>query len=553
MKNEEPESVSAGFSLRERLSGGAPVLQALVVSLLAHGLFIAVVYLQTGFRPPLRVEFDVSRGVALMSQIGNSARIEEREEATLAPAPETPDVTEHADAPDPDDVSVITAERERTREAREQAEQDEQDRVQSQRAEQEARQRRRERRRVEEQRRAEAEAQAAAEVEAEPAEDDSDAVAAPVVEADSGVPPAERYPPGTLNPVATDVGMWGPEGAQIVVILRNDRLRRSPHEDSVRRVLSSFPDWKSLLGGADLDPIDDVDTLLIASSDPRYVNRTFLAAVHTIPPSAVTRVLSEGFNGAVVWTERDGRLIGEPDWGPSIVDPRVFVIPTENVFIFSRPEFIAPLLSDAPAPVGLDIARDEVLGRNGSPGSDDEDASGNTDGEPTPAAASGAADGDGDSSALSAVKPSSVVADDRPPVRDDGWLRGILNLADFGGAGADGPAVIVSTGAIRSLSIRGMGNATEPQSLSAAITASADPVVRARFVFRDREEADRFRRAWPEIIDANRTALSLTGLSGPLSEAGVRTDHNEVIAEFVIPGRVLRRMAVTIERLMNAR
>lgn len=531
-----------------------PVLLALAVSLLVHGIFVAFVYIQTGFRPPLRVEFDVSRGVALMAQSGNSARIEEIDEPRVASAPEVREDIVESDAPDPDDETVITPERERAREAREQ---EERDRAAQEQADREARQRRRERRRLEAEQRAQAEAAAAAsesETESEPAEEDSNepetAEATPPGEPNSGVPPAERYPPGTLNPVATDVGMWGPEGAQIVVILRNDRIRSSSHEDSARRVLSSFPDWKSLLGGAELDPIEDIDTLLIASSDPRYVNQTFLAAVHTIPPSAVTRVLSEGFDGAVEWSERDGRLIGDPDWGGNVLDPRLFVLPTENVFIFSRPEFIAPLLSNAPSPVGLDATRDAVLGR--SDAVTDDSAVGE---DPDHSTVADADSDDGDENRASAIepKPESVVADNRPPKRDDGWLRGILNLADFGGAGPDGPAVIVSTGALRSVSVRGMGDAPEPQSLSASITAAADPVVRVRFIFVDRAEADRFRRAWPDIVDANRSVLNLTGLSGPLSEASVRTDHNEVIAEFVIPGRVLRRMAVTVERLMNAR
>jgi hypothetical protein len=154
---------------------------------------------------------------------------------------------------------------------------------------------------------------------------------------------------------------------------------------------------------------------------------------------------------------------------------------------------------------------------------------------------------------LAVDEPDAVEADDNPPVRDDGWMRGILNLADFGGAGDDGPAVVVSTGSISSLSIRGMGDAPAPGSLHASISADADPVVRARLLFEDNAQAGEFVDAWPGILEANATSIRLSGLSRPLSEAEWSVDHNEAIVEFTVPERILRRISVTVSRIMDSR
>lgn len=596
----DDELVRPGTTLRERIGEWRPVLLALLFSFALHAAFFLLVFLKTGFRPPLRVEFEASQGVALISQFGRSPDDERSEPVEIRSFEphEQPEVEDAA----LDDSTVITEESEARRKQKEAEE------AERERREQQARRRRREeRRRAEQERQARQEAEAAAKAEASSENADSDdtesgeepddggapegADSAPSEGggADPGVPPAQRYPEGTLNPVATDVGMWGPEGARVVVILRNDRIRRSPHAESARRILSSFPDWQTLLGHADLDPLADIDTLLIASSDPRYVNRTFLAAVHTIPPARIVEVLSAGFPRGVTWTERDGRLVGDPEVDPGILDPRVFVLPTENVFVYSRPEFIAPLLTDAPAPVGLEtavsLAEDGAANgaeaepatsggmEDASDGAAESDASekdASDEAAETRSETSGVTDRSGSDPPRSASRPTGndraedgrspeprrpepVAADDRPPVRDDGWMRGILHLADFGGTGDDGPAVIVSTGSIASLSVRGLSRALRPQQVHASVTASADPTLRARFVFADRAGAEGFRDAWPDILAANESMLRLTGLLGPLRDARWRIDHNEAILDMTISGSLFRRIALTISRTMRAR
>lgn len=447
---------------------------------------------------------------------------------------------------------------------------------------------------------------------------DTDADADP-----SSLPPSQRYPQGTINPVATDLGMWGPEGARIVVVLRNDRIRSSVQREPITRLIESFPDWRTLVGSYELDPFEDIDTLVIASSDPRFINRTFVAAVHHLPPEEVVETLSSGYHDGVNWERERGGLLGRPALRGGI-DPRVFYIPTNNVFLFTRPEYIRDLQRGAPSARGMEEAleryapqaddsveddannaTDEEPG-GAAPADDSErteadagqpaaDTSTETDG-PEQSAANAGADGEGTDPATQADADTPAVADEasdegtalapppipreapdanarqeaagepepprarprpvrpdrEPPVRDDGWLRGITELADYGGVGDEGPAVMVSTGSIASFRLQGY-RGPQPQALHASIYADRDPLVRARVLFDTDREAARFVASWRDIIRSNRASLMVTGLYGTLEGATVEQDMNEANVTFSIPGSTLRRLSITVSQMMQTR
>lgn len=56
-----------------------------------------------------------------------------------------------------------------------------------------------------------------------------------------------------------------PPGAQIALRVDMARIRRSPIAPDVRRLLAAIPDWKALLEGSGIDPIEQLDRLLIAT------------------------------------------------------------------------------------------------------------------------------------------------------------------------------------------------------------------------------------------------------------------------------------------------
>ena len=586
------------------------ILRALAISAVLHALAMAVVYIGGQLAGDTSIRFSESRGVALLSSVGQrpsryeeldvtiedldhelvdpsadaeggedppDAELTEGEEPdpTLAGEDTEPAVDGGAGAPDeatedgdvvepagptPEELAELAAAEEALRQA-------------------EARRRRRERER-------EAERVEQARIAEEQRQLDEAARIAELRRTDPmALPPAQRHPEGTLNPIATDVGMWGPEGAQLVVILRNDRLRRSPHRESAQRLLRAFPDWRSLLGGAPLDPLEDIDTLLIASSDPRYINRTFLAAVHRIPPHELVEALSLHGLGGVDWEDQRGRLMGRPRRTRGI-DPRVFYIPTENLFLYSRPEYVPDLQRNLPTARGLDRALEQAIGSgddeagaNGSgqtgsgqagagvapgaePGAAGADTPGAAGGDRAPGATAGSGGGSGaGAAAADASRPQTVVrtrlravrADDEPPLRADGWVRGLTQLADFGGAATDGPAIVITTGTLAQFRIDGMGGVTPPTALHASVMATANPEVQGRMQFGTAREAQAFIDRWPAILSSNRAALTLTGLYRPLSEARWETDYNEAVFRFTIEQATVRRLVATVSQVMQTR
>ena len=72
--------------------------------------------------------------------------------------------------------------------------------------------------------------------------------------------------PGT-GARATGPGLaaYAPPGAQLALRLDLVRLRQSPLAQEVRAVLAAVPDWQALLDGSGIEPLDDLERLLIAS------------------------------------------------------------------------------------------------------------------------------------------------------------------------------------------------------------------------------------------------------------------------------------------------
>jgi hypothetical protein len=104
-------------------------------------------------------------------------------------------------------------------------------------------------------------------------------------------------PKPTPPPETTDLSPFAPDDANLVVLLRMDKLRRSPHRAGAEALLAALPDWSTLVAGSGVSPIDDFEALLIATANPHDVTATFLAARHSDGPkmrSLLTRKLPDG-------------------------------------------------------------------------------------------------------------------------------------------------------------------------------------------------------------------------------------------------------------------
>src|SRR5579871_3875935 len=92
--------------------------------------------------------------------------------------------------------------------------------------------------------------------------------------------PRKTVAPAPPPPSTADLRPFAPNDARIVVLLRTDRLRKSAHKEAVQSLLEALPDYRTLLGGTGLQPVDDFEALLIATANPFDVTATFLAARH---------------------------------------------------------------------------------------------------------------------------------------------------------------------------------------------------------------------------------------------------------------------------------
>jgi hypothetical protein len=146
------------------------------------------------------------------------------------------------------------------------------------------------------------------------------------------VPPAPPAPP---PPATTNLAPFAPDGAHVVVLLRMDKLRASPHRAGTEMLLQAMPDWSTLVKGSGVSPLDDFDALLIASADPRDATATFLAARHADTPklrALTTRTLPAG-------------------------DARVFRTLAPGLTVLTQPE-AARLLESNAVDMGANVQRD---------------------------------------------------------------------------------------------------------------------------------------------------------------------------------------------------
>src|SRR5688572_9846574 len=88
--------------------------------------------------------------------------------------------------------------------------------------------------------------------------------------------PAETTPsPAPFAPPQTaDLAPFAPADANLVLLFRFDKLRASPHRAGVELLLGALPDYRTLLGGTGLSPVEDLEALLIATANPRSVTAT---------------------------------------------------------------------------------------------------------------------------------------------------------------------------------------------------------------------------------------------------------------------------------------
>jgi hypothetical protein len=147
-------------------------------------------------------------------------------------------------------------------------------------------------------------------------------------------PPPPAPEPAPAPPRTAELRSFAPGDARLLLLLRTDRLRRSPHRAAVELLLSALPDHRTLIAGSGLSAIDDLDALLLATANPFDVTATFLAARHP--------------EGSPVRAALGARPLPAGD-------PRTYRFPEPTLTVLGRPTLAPPRGGDhhpTPAPDG---------------------------------------------------------------------------------------------------------------------------------------------------------------------------------------------------------
>lgn len=142
-------------------------------------------------------------------------------------------------------------------------------------------------------------------------------------------------PKVTPSKVALD--NFVPGNAALMLLVRTDRVRRSPYAHTVRRLLEVFYDYKMLLWRSGIDPIEDLDALLIATPNPYRVTTTFLAGRFSKGQAKVKRGIERaarhGSRG-IRWTRHPLGELGHVPSPPRLrQDPRKVLLRSGLVMI----------------------------------------------------------------------------------------------------------------------------------------------------------------------------------------------------------------------------
>jgi hypothetical protein len=299
-------------------------------------------------------------------------------------------------------------------------------------------------------------------------------------EGDAGVSEASQ-PAGAKGPVGVgvDLAPLSPPGDHLAVLIRFDRLRGTDWAPRAEKVLAPMPDYRMIIGNRKLAISDQLDALLISSSDPMDVAATNLAGRTTLEGAALRALLNHS-EAPVTWSPARGGALGAIGRSPhrTPTDQRVYLTPMDRWVVLVDRDHLGPL-----------------------------------------------------------ADPGGGGLDERPPRnRLPSWLRGLPGLFALTGSGPraeDGPALAVSVrGLPEAIEIPLVGALPAPRHLTLALEVQPlGFVVRGTMTFANAERAERF------VTTANATRSSLVG--SPLSATALKRFH----AYHGIRGLSLRRAA----------
>jgi len=179
---------------------------------------------------------------------------------------------------------------------------------------------------------------------------------------------------------AADLRTFFPSGHVVSVLIRLDRLRDTEWAPQVDAIFAPMPDYRSLVGGADVKLTDSFETLAISSPQPRDATATTLVVRAKVAPPAL-RDLLDATDAPVVWSAVVGGALGRRARSPRVFagDRRVFLQWRAGWTTLAHPSDLGGLLAARTGELDVDASAAVLPPWLGAVGSI-EDQSGNPTG-----------------------------------------------------------------------------------------------------------------------------------------------------------------------------
>ncbi len=282
-----------------------------------------------------------------------------------------------------------------------------------------------------------------------------------------------------------------PGNAKLIVLIRNDRVAGSRFEASIRRLFRAFPDYRFALGTSEIDPVNDIRALLIATANPKYYAETFLAVAHDIPEDRLKTAIGQSFPTRLIWSSHAGRPLATPDSSDgryprsSGIYKRALYLADPNMILFLRPD-VLPALQNSPI-ADIVKTRDEDLAQS--------------------------------------------------PQNAQTMLQALGGIADSDSVSA--PTLFFMLRGIENIRLgRGFPDFKPPSAVTASLSADAQPRLNLQAAFASDADAEKFVDQWPDIVSAA-SNIGVPGVSALLSALSLAAEGENVLVTGDLNGAMI--------------
>lgn len=164
---------------------------------------------------------------------------------------------------------------------------------------------------------------------AEPADEPRDATP----ESEAPVAPTETKEFGDPVALAGEAGQIADSNANVRLFLFNDVVRDHPLGDRVGQLLRRTPQWRDFFGPSGIDPVRDIDRVLIAGPQLRNSSQVVAVVQHALGKERIEAAFNVLVSRKGDWIDRD-KLVARARADRA---DRIFAAPNERVVVVAPP------------------------------------------------------------------------------------------------------------------------------------------------------------------------------------------------------------------------